>query len=154
MTSDPRPRSMSLTLPVTGSATIKARVLTTYALMWWGLACLLDDARLVVSELMENAIKAVSLHEPQSEIGLRLSAVGGSLMIGIEDPLTTVVPCPRAGARGLRLVSGITDDWGVRQSETSKVVWASLSDEPPTYLSGTPWPAVGEPWRKKRAGAG
>jgi hypothetical protein len=155
MASDSDAHSMSVTFSATGSATIKARALTAYALMWWGLGHLLDDAQLVVSELVENAIKAVVAHEPPVlEIGLCLRAVGRTLTIEVEDPLVMVVPCPRIGAQGLRLVSFITDDWGVRQSETGKVVWARLSDDPPAYLSGEPWPATGEPWRRQRAGVG
>ncbi|UOB08809.1 ATP-binding protein [Streptomyces sp. HP-A2021] len=146
---------MSLTIPASGAATVRARQLTSYALTCWGLGQLLDDAKLVVTELVDNAVKAVVRREPAStEIGLRLQATSQTLMIEVEDPLTEWLPPRIHEARGLRLISAMTDDWGVRQSTTGKIVWATLSDEPPDYLCGPAWPASGEPWGKHRSGAG
>ncbi|MGN9758430.1 ATP-binding protein [Streptomyces sp. SD31] len=146
---------MGLTFPASKAATVRARQLTSYALTCWGLIHLLNDAKLVVTELVDNAIKAVLRYEPSlAEISLRLQATDHTLMIEVEDPLTEWLPPRLHEARGLRLISAMSDDWGVRQSTTGKIVWATLSDEPPTYLAGPPWPAAGEPWRKRNSGAG
>ncbi|WP_159024592.1 ATP-binding protein [Streptomyces scabiei] len=148
----PYSHSIDLTFPASKAAIVRARQLTSYALACWGLGNLLDEAKLIVTELVDNAIGAVVRRKPASvEIGLRLQATGQSLMIEVEDPLTEWLPQVRE-ARGLRLISAMSDDWGVRQSTTGKIVWASLSNEPPTYLSGPPWPATGEPWGRRGYG--
>ncbi|MFC8088860.1 ATP-binding protein [Streptomyces sp. NPDC057301] len=148
------PHSMGLTFPASKAAAVGARRLTSYALACWGLAHLLDEARLVVTELVDNAVKAIMRHEPSPrEVDVRLMTAGHSLMIEVEDPLPDWLPDAHEG-RGLRLISAMSDDWGVRQSTEGKTVWASLSGEQPTYLSGGPWPAVGEPWRRQNAGTG
>ncbi|WP_129802606.1 ATP-binding protein [Streptomyces sp. F001] len=146
---------MGLTLPASETASIKARQLTYYALMSWGLGRLYSDARIIVTALVDNTIKAVTLHESvSSEIGLRLRATGRSLMIEVEDPLAEWLPRRIDEAMELRFISVLSDDWDIRPSTTGKIVWATLSDEPPTYLSGAPWPASGEPWQERKRGTG
>lgn len=143
---NPYPHSMSLTLPTAEAATTKARLLTTYALTCGGLAQLLDEAKLIVTELVENAVKAVTTHDGlPSEVGIRLLKSGQSLVVEVEDPLCEWLPETYADA----LTGKICDLWGVRPSSLGKIVWVWLANgenRVAIYYSGPPWPASGEPW--------
>jgi hypothetical protein len=108
---------------------------------------------LIVTKLIHGALLGLTLREVSpAEIRLRLRTVGHGLMIEVQDPLIEWVPEVYSND-GVNLVEKISDRWGVRSSETGKIVWAILSDgdqELPLYLSGEPWPASGEPWRQQQ----
>jgi len=87
---------------------------------------LVEDALLVISELVQN----VSQHT-RSDGELVVSAVDGGLLIEVtdDDPRSPRLQHPdgrRTGGRGLLLVAGLAEDWGVRQHDTGKTVWARL----------------------------
>jgi len=93
----------------------------------WGVPDVLDDAVLVVSELVENAVRHAG-----SAPSLRLELRPGQFAIAVHDedpalprarPLTSDQP----GGRGLPLVAAMTKAWGVSPSPRGgKVVWAVL----------------------------
>ncbi|MET8850779.1 ATP-binding protein [Amycolatopsis sp. NPDC004625] len=78
---------------------------------------------LVVDELVSNAYRHATT--PRS---LRVGRSRENVLIevGDRDPVTEAVR-PRAFGYGLRLVSQLSVDWGVRADSDGKVVWALVS---------------------------
>ncbi|MFC8719037.1 ATP-binding protein [Kitasatospora sp. NPDC057198] len=125
-----RSRLSLLTLDSTPAAVAGARRHTTQVLECWHARLELSDAaRLVVSELATNAVRARG-----GPHGFTLSLVlrGGSLLVqvGDQDPCP---PRPRpagpdaTGGRGLHLVDELSARWGYyRTAPHGKVVWAEL----------------------------
>jgi anti-sigma regulatory factor (Ser/Thr protein kinase) len=92
---------------------------------------LIDDAVLVASELVANAVRhAASLPSGKvvvswnvDETGLRLCVEDGG---GARRPeLRTARPAETSG-RGLSIVASLADGWGVEPTETGTAVWAHL----------------------------
>lgn len=87
-----------------------------------------DDAMLVVSELVTNAL----LH---SHGTLRLTSVrrGPEISIEVWDGDARSLPMPRdprsgqPGGRGLRIVESLCEAWGHRQDPPGKTVWATIN---------------------------
>lgn len=117
-------------------AVAQARQALTTALERWELAALTQDAELLVSELVTNAL----LHA-DSEIALTLAVADGTLEVGVTDrahdrPLprqddgatTWTAPAEwyAEGGRGLRLVEMVADEWGVAGLPEGKQVWFRL----------------------------
>ncbi|WP_162467242.1 ATP-binding protein [Streptomyces cavernae] len=91
-----------------------------------------DDALLVVSELVTNAIR----YAGGDEIACTLRHSPQRLRIEVEDQIqgctrpTRLCPSPDdQSGRGLLLVGGVSTDWGVRETAegAGRVVWADLS---------------------------
>ncbi|MGW9597117.1 SpoIIE family protein phosphatase [Streptomyces chartreusis] len=115
-------------LPARGDIAARARVLVSGLLGQW---CTREDTRdsvlLVVSELVANAVRFA-----QGPITLRMIRTGNGLLCEVGD---TGNGRPRLGrnellddaGRGLHVVHGLTTRWGVRWTDTGKVVWASIA---------------------------
>lgn len=95
---------------------------------------LLDDAALVVSELMTNALRA------GSRIALlTLTLEPGHLRVAVQDDvaarprLMEAAPGELTG-RGLHLVAALSNDWGFTRLARGKEVWADLSLIPARVL--------------------
>jgi anti-sigma regulatory factor (Ser/Thr protein kinase) len=111
-----------------------ARAHTRGILAEWGLASLTEDAEVLVSELMTNALEASWRLDDRPPIALRLLASQDRLLIEAWDQDTG--PCdlhpqqPRSDedhGRGLMVVDALSHRWGVRLASAShKVVWAEL----------------------------
>ena len=91
-----------------------------------GLESLTDDAILVVSELVTNAV----LHG-KGCLGVELSRSGAGVRIGVTDGSThaPVLGFASAGSmtgRGLRMVSGLVAAMGIDPAPNGKTVWAEL----------------------------
>ncbi|HEU0130523.1 MAG TPA: ATP-binding protein [Mycobacteriales bacterium] len=116
--------------PVPASAA-DARAFVDRTLGEWGCDELLDAARLLVSELVTNAV----LHA-RTEIELLLHARGTGVRIAVRDrsPATPVVRHYEDEAmtgRGLALVEELAAQWGVDAHEDGKTVWFELDEQPP-----------------------
>jgi hypothetical protein len=109
-----------------------ARDLITEACLSWELPDLLHPARLVMSELVTNAIE-----HTRTAITVTVSrrAAGVHLTVSDSDPTLPEMrkPArPRPGrplddrGRGLRVVTATADAWGALPTRTGKVVWATL----------------------------
>jgi anti-sigma regulatory factor (Ser/Thr protein kinase) len=98
----------------------------------WGLGHLVDDAVLLVSELLTNALKASRALRTPTPIVLRLLANDRQLIIEAWDrwvegfELKHGAPDAENG-RGLSVVAVLSRRWGVgRISEDYKAVWCEL----------------------------
>ncbi len=117
-----------LDLPQDLASVRTARRFVRKILTEWGLAPLLDDAQLVVSELAANAITHAA-----SDYRVRLSSSSHSLRIEVRDGGSgTPEPQPQSTTnehgRGLLMVASIAASWGIERSEgRRKLVWAELT---------------------------
>jgi serine/threonine-protein kinase RsbW len=102
------------------------RRITRAQLRHWDLTVLTDDATLVVSELVGNAIK----HGKGQPVGLRVRRSVYELRIEVTDGTPTPARLRSAGVadengRGLLLVAAIAKEWGVSPDGT--MTWCSLT---------------------------
>jgi anti-sigma regulatory factor (Ser/Thr protein kinase) len=116
--------------PVPRSVTL-ARRRTARLVAEWGYPHLAGDAALVVSELGTNALLHGSLRDRLIRVRITLTAT--ALRVEVGDPRGERLPSPRPAGeadqfgRGLMLVGGLADDWGVRPRDgVGKTVWAVL----------------------------
>ncbi|SOD71061.1 anti-sigma regulatory factor (Ser/Thr protein kinase) [Jatrophihabitans sp. GAS493] len=93
---------------------------------------IIDDAELVLGELLVNSIRhARPLDSGRIEVAwdLRDDAVvlrvtdGG----GAETPHVRETGTFESGGRGLRIVQALADRWGVIRSDATSTVWAELA---------------------------
>jgi anti-sigma regulatory factor (Ser/Thr protein kinase) len=86
-----------------------------------------DDATLLVSELVTNAVKYGPEHEA---IKLIVTSGGGRTRVTVHDLGLGPLPAmreqddPAPGGHGLRLVDALADRWGVERGSTR--VWFEL----------------------------
>ena len=115
-------------LPPVAASVPLARHVTLDLLRAWGSPHDLDDAALLVSELVSNVVDHV-----QSEAVLTLELVLGDswLRISVADG-SSVVPVVRdlrndlPRGRGLQLVEAIADRWGAEDHHGGKRIWFEL----------------------------
>ena len=118
-----------------------ARAYVTSIVTAWGVECLRDDAVLLTSELVTNAVRATGITGPVPRwsdpdhlalIRLRLTVVADSLIIEVWDreatpPVLLDTPDPEdESGRGLLIVAGLSKQWNYRLAEGGKWVWAEL----------------------------
>lgn len=102
------------------------RQITRDQLSQWDLTTLIDDATLVVSELVTNAVK----HGKGRPVRLRVRRFADELRIEVTDGTSTPARLRSAGladenGRGLLLVAGVAKEWGVSRDGT--MTWCSLT---------------------------
>jgi len=93
----------------------------------WGVPETALDAEMVVTELVENAVR-----HSGSDCDVSVALSNDTLTIGVGDhgrqPPRLLHPRPDTpGGRGLLMVQNISRRWGYRQAADGKVVWADLS---------------------------
>ena len=93
----------------------------------------LDDVRLLVTELITNALRHGKL-TPGDRVSLKASIDDGVVRIEVSDPgndgeVAPREPGPKGGGYGLFLVERLAKRWGVdRRNGTT--VWCELAPEP------------------------
>jgi anti-sigma regulatory factor (Ser/Thr protein kinase) len=110
-------------------AAAEARTLVDETLIGWALHFLIEDAKLIVSELVANSIAAT----PGGEIGLLLTRERNALWICVRDS-SPALPEMRACApdsesgRGLHIVAAIAEENGAFRvvEPQGKITWARL----------------------------
>lgn len=115
-------------LPARDDAAARARTLAAAVLrQWHAKSDPRDSALLVISELVTNAVRFAT-----GPITVRLIKTGHSLLCEVGDTSNGRPRLSRGGllddsGRGLRVVHKLTTRWGVRWTDTGKVVWAELA---------------------------
>ena len=118
----------TIDLPDELSSVSQARRFVKEKLRAWGIAELIDDALLVVSELAANA-----LTHAHSSYRISLAATPVALRIEVADAgAGTPEPQPltetEEHGRGLHLVDALAASWGMEAADTGgKRVWAELA---------------------------
>jgi hypothetical protein len=129
------PRSCRRRLPSTPTATELGRALVTEVCRGWGLdratalvegTAFVDDACLVVTELVSNAVR-----HGRGDLELMLTLRDRFLHIAVSDgspvaPRRMTPDLDSTGGRGLLLLDAVTSGWGSRETAGGKVVWATL----------------------------
>lgn len=106
---------------------IQARRFVRETFAGWGISRAVDDALIVVSELVTNAIT-----HADSPCQVRLSIDDTSVRVEVlDDGVGTPDPQPPSPTsehgRGLHLISALTAAWGIEQiPDDGKIVWAEL----------------------------
>jgi anti-sigma regulatory factor (Ser/Thr protein kinase) len=128
----PGDHRLNATLRPDPEAPSLARNLVGDACLAWGLAHLLHRSRLVMSELVTNA-----LEHARTEIRVEVHRRGAGLYLSVTDgdprlPRMVPVSRPRPDlplderGRGLRTVHQSASRWGVVPTENGKIVWATI----------------------------
>jgi anti-sigma regulatory factor (Ser/Thr protein kinase) len=133
-------RVTELTLASLPDAPSCGRLLVQRYLSAWGIAHMIDEAQLVMSELLTNAVKA---NAEFTTIHIRLVILGGtSLLIEVRDcnpepPVLKDASGDNEGGRGLMIVDALCERWGYyHPTHGSKSVWAELLIPLPTREPG------------------
>ena len=109
------------------SARLRSLLWTTFA-CWRVAGTQLDDAALVLSELVGNAVR----HADGPCLQVRLRRSGEVLRIAVHDD-SPVPPLPREASwedesgRGMHIVDALSASWGWEPRSTGKVVWADVA---------------------------
>ncbi|RYJ23413.1 putative regulatory protein [Streptomyces sp. L-9-10] len=134
-----------LTLVALPTAVGCARAFTKVMLGWWRAPHILDEALLVTSELVTNAVQAT---EAKHIIGVQLQIIDDSVLVEVWDdsPALPMLKEPSTNAeigRGLCLVEGFAKRWGTCGAPAGgKIVWAelTLSPQPEPFTGSAPLP--------------
>ncbi|MDX3308647.1 SpoIIE family protein phosphatase [Streptomyces sp. NPDC054884] len=115
-------------LPAREDAPARARAHVAARLRRWHTRDdLRDDVTLLVSELVTNAVRFAA-----GPVTVRLIRAGHGLLFEVGDTGNGRPRLSRGGllddgGRGLRVVHRLTTRWGVRWTDTGKVVWAEVA---------------------------
>ncbi|ARF79612.1 hypothetical protein GCM10010502_14500 [Kitasatospora aureofaciens] len=108
----------------------EGRAFTRRALADWRLTCSTtgDDAQLVASELLTNAVRHTA-----GPLAMDLDDDGSRLRITVTDPRADITPPDpgshqpaRIGGHGLFIVDRLALHWGAFPEGCGKTVWADL----------------------------
>ncbi|WP_411107288.1 ATP-binding protein [Streptomyces sp. cmx-4-9] len=112
------------------TAPSRARRDVTLCLHTWGLDHLVDDAQLITSELVTNAIR----HTRTGRVGVSVTRHPDRVRIVVTDTSRATPapadPDPDAEAgRGLQLIDRLATRWGSDRLATGKRVWVELTTD-------------------------
>ncbi|MEU3615276.1 SpoIIE family protein phosphatase [Streptomyces sp. NPDC006872] len=135
---DDRPRSSVITAraaarfePV-GRSVATARSFVRDTLQGWGFADIVDDAVVLTSELVTNAVVHAGTHAEvlclRSDDGVRIEVADRypEREIPLQGSPASMGSPDREGGRGLQLCAAIAGRWGVEYTPTHKQVWFQL----------------------------
>ena len=121
-------RQRAIALPAAPPSSMTARAFAHDALQHWQLADLSDDVRLIVAELVTNAMLhatgPINLILDLRDQGVRVEVID-------ESPTMPTTPPPSmtgTNGRGLAIVAALSCEWGVDRLPTGgKSIWADIS---------------------------
>ncbi len=145
----------SVVLAAVPNAVGLSRAMVGTALAQWGLMRIADDAELVVSELVTNAVRAVGSvadrplsWEELRDVGMiQVRAMAGPSWVIVavwdSDPavpqLREDAPDEAESGRGLVIVDALATRWGTYSASGGKVTWARVDAPPlPVTAAGLP----------------
>lgn len=113
--------------PAHPSSVGQARALTREALSEPGQEPVLDDAQLLVSEVVTNALMHAG-----TPIDLAISMLGHTVRVEVSDgaahlPVRREYAAMAGTGRGLQLLEELSDQWGVDTEADGKTVWFELT---------------------------
>jgi len=123
-------KSKTLLLHATPSAVRQARVFTAINLRRWGAIGFIEDALLIVSELVTNAVNAST---DRDEVSVWVATDGVSVHIEVRDrapgiPLVFDPALDHETGRGMFVVATLSKEWGCSPAASGgKFVWAKLA---------------------------
>ncbi len=122
--------AIELSLPPAPTSATHARSEITAKLASRVGASVLEDIRLLVTELITNALRHGKLVAGDC-VSLKASVDGDTVRIEVRDPgrdglVEQRPPGPRGGGYGLYLVEQLARRWGVERTDGT-VVWVELS---------------------------
>ena len=125
----------SCVLPNSPAAPALARRFVGSVLAGWALADTFDDAPLVASELVTNAVRHAG-----GEVAVSISHGDSSLRVAVSDdsetvPVITALEYARRGGWGLNIVERLSAAWGLETSPRGKTVWCELAGHPAGWRS-------------------
>ena len=116
------------TLPAQVLSPAAARRAVREAMTGAGLEVILDDAVLLVSELVTNAVVHAG-----TRIELRVDIGPGSVLVEVIDFRPRALPdllgkpeADREAGRGMLLLDAVAKEWGIRHFAGGKAVWFQL----------------------------
>lgn len=120
--------SASVDLPFNARAAAAAREVLRGLLLAWGHDRHTDDAAIVVSELVTNAVQHAG---ERGQLRLVLGVTGEVLRLELADgssvrPLARELTDSDERGRGMHIVDQLTARWGVEEHGTGKRVWVEL----------------------------
>jgi hypothetical protein len=129
----PSPTRMHLHLPPLPTSPAVARSLVQYACGSWRLDRMADRARLIVSELVSNAVVHAG-----TELDVTVVLRGDLLFLQVRDRSVRLPRSPAPGmvspraehGRGLHLVDSLATSWGSSAGPHGKTVWATIRVRP------------------------
>jgi anti-sigma regulatory factor (Ser/Thr protein kinase) len=119
----------SADIPATVRGPSAARHMVGALMRGWELGGLCDDAELVVSELVTNAV----VHAPGTDsFELELTRHPDHVTISLADgsairPVIEALDADRPRGRGMLIVSSLAADWGSEEQAGGKRVWVDLA---------------------------
>lgn len=139
------PLSIAVPLPALLESARDSRALVSRTLAAWGVMS--EDATLVVSELIANAVHATAGTRIPLVL-LRMAYAAGELLVEAGDACPAGPPSPDSltpgpedtSGRGLQIVVSLSSSWGWYRDGAWKFVWASL---PASRPAPAPGPASG-----------
>lgn len=123
---DAPPDAVTTDLASVPSSVPEGRAFLNKALLSWDCVSLADEALLLISEILTNAVQ-----HAEGPIGVRLCRTATGLTVEVSDH-SPHLPQPRRAAddeesgRGLLLVRTLADTWGVRPTDEGKTTWFTL----------------------------
>jgi len=122
------PRRYQQRLPSSLDAPTRARHLVAAACTAWHLPQLVEDAEIVVTELVTNAMRHAGGGDVELIVILRDRFLHLSVSDDSSEPPRMRLPDPDTceGGRGLLLVDSVASAWGCTPRSDGKFVWATL----------------------------
>jgi anti-sigma regulatory factor (Ser/Thr protein kinase) len=122
--------AIELTLPAVPTAITEARTKVTERLSRRIPLDALEDVRLLVTELITNALRHGAVR-PGDNLSVKAQVSGETVRIEVRDPgrdgeVKPRRPGPRGGGYGLYLVDRLARRWGV-DSNDETVVWCEVA---------------------------
>ena len=129
------PRLIAFALPGTPASVPVARLRVRAALAFHGLGEYADDAEIITSELVTNAVQHVCDNGTET-IGVTLTHAWSpaAVTIAVSDsspqgPVRRDTPAGSEHGRGLQIVAALSAHWGWRQQDGGKAIFAVLARE-------------------------
>ena len=129
------PRLIALTLPSIPGSVPVARLRVRAALGSRGLGEYADDAEIITSELVTNAVQHLCDNGTQTiEVTITYAGSPAAVTIAVSDssphgPVRPDTPAGGEQGRGLQIVEALSAHWGWRRGGGGKVVFAVLARE-------------------------